>query len=358
MKRIARILGGLRGRIGLIFLLTLLASGAGLHQLLVRVTREWLVVELGSRGQAISAQLAERSLTPLLVGDRVRLKRVFATTHDVDLVGVAAYDTAGHMVANVAGESPGLQHVPWGMLAHAHAEDASWPADDARHSRLIGYAAPVVRRADDPAGVEREASEVLGFAPVAGPPAAGERVGEVVVVMSTARLERVLETTTRYGLVVLLTIVLVGVMAIAGLMRIMVRPLREASELAREIASGHLDRRLPVRSHDELGSLAHAMNTMAEALTEARAAARTESEALRVATGEMLSIARAARTDQMTPGEMFALLSTALRHVTGCDRLALISTAPTFSSPTTAFNRASVSSSFSGSGDSGTNKPF
>ena len=71
-------LGGLRGRIALIFLLLLFATGAGLHQLLVRVTREWLVVELGSRGRAISMQLAERSLTPLLVGDRARLRREFA----------------------------------------------------------------------------------------------------------------------------------------------------------------------------------------------------------------------------------------------------------------------------------------
>jgi signal transduction histidine kinase/CheY-like chemotaxis protein len=328
MTRLLRVLGGLRGRIGLIFLLTLLATGAGLHQLLVRVTREWLVVELGSRGRTISAQLAERSLTPLLVGDRARLKREFATTHDVDLVGVAAYDTAGRMLVSVTGDSPGAQHVPWGMLAHAGAETESWPAGDARHSQLIGYAAPVERHADDPAGLDPEAREVYGLEPAAKTPAAGERVGEVVVVMSTARLEGVLESTTRYGLVVLLTTVLIGVMGIVGLMRIMVRPLREASELAREIASGHLDRRLPVRSHDELGSLAHAMNTMAEALTEARAAARTEAEALQVATSEMLAIARAARTDQMKPGEMFALLSAALRHVTGCDRLALLSTAP------------------------------
>ena len=146
--------------------------------------------------------------------------------------------------------------------------------------------------------------------------------------MSTARLERAIESITRYGLIVLLTTVLTGVIAITGLMRIMVRPLREASELAREIASGQLERRLPVRSGDELGALARSMNKMAQALTEAREAAHTESEALRVATEEMLSIARAARADQMTPGEMFALLSRALRHVTGCDRLALLSTAP------------------------------
>ena len=100
-------LGGLRGRIALIFLLVLLATGFGLHQLLVRVTREWLVVELGSRGRAISMQLAERSVTPLLVGDRARLRREFATTHDVDLVGVAAYDRAGRLLARAMGDSAG-----------------------------------------------------------------------------------------------------------------------------------------------------------------------------------------------------------------------------------------------------------
>ena len=106
-------LGGLRGRIALIFLLVLFATGAGLHQLLVRVTREWLVVELGSRGRAISMQLAERSVTPLLVGDRARLRREFATTHDVDLVGVAAYDRAGRLLVKAMGDSAGASGLAW-----------------------------------------------------------------------------------------------------------------------------------------------------------------------------------------------------------------------------------------------------
>ena len=67
-----------------------------------------------------------------------------------------------------------------------------------------------------------------------------------------------------------------------------------AGALAREIASGQLERRL-ARSTDELGDLAGSMNTMAGALQEARRQTEAEAEALRTASTAMLSIARGAR---------------------------------------------------------------
>ena len=46
------------------------------------------------------------------------------------------------------------------------------------------------------------------------------------------------------------------------------RPLQELTTAARDIAAGHLDRRIPVTSRDEVGRLAEAFNHMAEQLQE------------------------------------------------------------------------------------------
>ncbi|MEM6783597.1 MAG: response regulator [Bacteroidota bacterium] len=51
-----------------------------------------------------------------------------------------------------------------------------------------------------------------------------------------------------------------------GLARAISRRLRRVSDAARAIGTGDLDRRLPVRSHDEVGDLAQAFNDMADAL--------------------------------------------------------------------------------------------
>ena len=100
------------------------------------------------------------------------------------------------------------------------------------------------------------------------------------------------------------------------------RPLREAGDLAREIALGNLERRLPVESDDELGHLAESMNTMAAALNAARLEASGEAQRLRTATEAVVAIAREARLTH-EPVEVFQLVAPQVRRVTGCEGVAL-----------------------------------
>lgn len=60
-----------------------------------------------------------------------------------------------------------------------------------------------------------------------------------------------------------------AVAATAALSVYMTRPLRRISRTARQLAAGQTDRRVTVRTDDELGDLAQNFNAMADAL-EAR----------------------------------------------------------------------------------------
>src|SRR6202008_3081440 len=66
-----------------------------------------------------------------------------------------------------------------------------------------------------------------------------------------------------------------------------------------------------------IGALAQSMNTMAEALENARSATLAESERLRVATEAVIAIAHEARITH-EPHEVFKVVSKEMQHVTGC----------------------------------------
>ncbi|MDW8244570.1 MAG: ATP-binding protein [Thermogemmata sp.] len=78
-----------------------------------------------------------------------------------------------------------------------------------------------------------------------------------------------LRTTRLVTLVIVLTVAL-GLGVAVWLGRSILRPIRELTECLEEIRKGHFDRRVPVRSGDELGQLAAGFNRMAEALSEYR----------------------------------------------------------------------------------------
>ena len=139
---------------------------------------------------------------------------------------------------------------------------------------------------------------------------------------STARKEQAVQNAAQLGLLLLLLSCALGFFAVSFFVRLILRPLREARDLAREIASGQLERRLPVRSADELGDLAISMNTMAGALDAARSAAESEAAALRTASSAMLSIAAGAR-DAQEPQRLFAMVARELKLVTRARAVAL-----------------------------------
>jgi methyl-accepting chemotaxis protein len=76
----------------------------------------------------------------------------------------------------------------------------------------------------------------------------------------TAIGHTVISTVVIFGLIILVSSLLAAFM----LKRLVTRPLAEVVDAAGELASGNLTQRVSTNSHDEVGSLSHAFNNMAE----------------------------------------------------------------------------------------------
>ncbi len=296
-----RRLGGFRIRVALLLLAGLAVQAAGFEALLTTLAHNWLTHELHSRAHASAEQLAERTAGPLVAGNlRETANEARYAGADRDLVDIAVFDGSGKRVAG-------------------------WNSGDATP------AAPGDGRASGPRTFAVEAPIIAhAVAPAAGPPGTdapplprpGTVLGKVRLVVSTVRMDEAVALAARMGFLMLLGALTLGFFAISALVGFAVRPLREASELAQEIAQGQLARRLPVRGDDELGALAHSMNTMAEALGEARQLASSEAGRMNTATDAVLAIAREARVTH-EPREVFQLVATHVRRVAQCDGVAL-----------------------------------
>lgn len=74
------------------------------------------------------------------------------------------------------------------------------------------------------------------------------------------------ENNLRFTRQVLLGMLAVCVAVTAGFALVLTRPLRRISRAARQLSDGHYDRRVTVRTKDELGQLARDFNSMADSL--------------------------------------------------------------------------------------------
>ena len=315
----ARAFSGLRTRVIILLFAGLVVQAIGFEALLATLTRRWLYGELENRHRAIATDLADHVIAPYMAGDSVQIAtEMRRAAVETDVLAVALYARDGTKITGWANE-PGV----WGSLG---APPAVGSAVASRASRLPGrhaleVTAPV-RWQITPARVVREGADPSGVLephPVETPAMA---LGSVRIVVSTERVETAVETATRLGFLVLIAALMVGFGAVALFVGVVVRPLREASELARLIARGQLDHRLPVRSDDELGGLAASLNTMADGLEEARRDADAESRRLRIATEAVIAIASEARITH-DPRDVFNVVAARLRDVTGCDGVAL-----------------------------------
>jgi signal transduction histidine kinase/ActR/RegA family two-component response regulator len=156
-----------------------------------------------------------------------------------------------------------------------------------------------------------------------GPPYPGSNgIGTVQLVISTQRLEHSMSFVGRLGLALLALALTLALAGAWSLIRLLTRPLREASDLARAIANGQLDRRLPVRSDDELGRLAESMNAMAAALRDSRRREFQEAGRLGDTAEAMVRVAQTARgTDD--PTAVFRMVAEQAQRITGCNGVAL-----------------------------------
>ena len=298
----------------------LLFAGTGFEVLLTTLTWQREYQELESRVGSLARLMAERSMTAVIVNDRVGLGRqVHRAITEPDLQAAAIYAPDGSTLARRSLD-PGL----WAELGPPRGRATRGAVVAVRRSvtgrEVLDVVAPIVHDAGQ-GGTVGEAIQLFGLGNAAPAPAS-TCMGWVRLVVSTERPRQAVGNAAQLGFLLLLITAFLGFFAVSLYVGVIIRPLREAGDLAREIASGQLDRRLPVRGADELGDLAGSMNTMALALQEARLRAETEAEALGTASAAMLSIARGARAAH-DPPSIFAMVAREVKRVTRARAVAL-----------------------------------
>ncbi|HKQ56743.1 MAG TPA: HAMP domain-containing protein, partial [Candidatus Eisenbacteria bacterium] len=253
---------GIRGRIALLLVGGLLLAACGFYGLLDFLARDWSRRELREQGEAVVERMAREAVTPLVLGDRRGLQMIVSHgARDRDAVGAAILGANGAELATRVTESDHWTQVPVARLDRRPGE-TRLTRERSAGVEVFTLVVPVIRTApaSTPTG---DAFDFNESGPGPGAARTPELLGWVRLTYSTARLEGELSRARTIGLLILSLVVALGLAASLAMLRVVVRPLREASGLAREIAGGNLDRRIPVRAGDELGALAASMNTMA-----------------------------------------------------------------------------------------------
>ncbi|HJG80643.1 MAG TPA: HAMP domain-containing histidine kinase [Brevibacterium senegalense] len=111
-------------------------------------------------------------------------------------------------------------------------------------------------------------TEVPGLVMVQPVSVSGAGQFELYVVADLSEEQATLNFVTRAAMVA--GVVLVVLVGAVGLLvsRLVVTPVRTGAEVAREIADGDLDRRMPVAGRDEISQLAQSFNDMADSMQE------------------------------------------------------------------------------------------
>lgn len=113
-----------------------------------------------------------------------------------------------------------------------------------------------------------EDTEVPGLVLVQPVSVSGAGQFELYVIADLSEEQATLNFVTRAAMVA--GVVLVVLVGAVGLLvsRLVVTPVRTGAEVAREIADGDLDRRMPVTGRDEISQLAQSFNDMADSMQE------------------------------------------------------------------------------------------
>ena len=290
---------GLRLRVILVLLAGLACAGVGFELLVATLTRGWLYQELEARSRSIASLLAERGLGPMLAGDEPALIReVDAAVAETDMIGATVIRADGSFAVS-SPSSPDAGFPP-----------PSAPGVQRRklgNRNVVEAIVPLRQRPGGEAGSGAASARPVGWARV---------------IASPERIERSARVAAQAGIAVLLVALLLGIAGAAWLAHAVMKPLQDASGMAREIAAGRLDGRMEVRGKDEIGALAKSMNAMARSLQENQQRVEAESSALHTASQAVVTISQGTRAPRDF-GAMFKLVASELRRVAECDAVAL-----------------------------------
>ena len=183
-------------------------------------------------------------------------RRTFA---EEDVVMVAIYDRHGREILHFATPDLGIPPPSREAMVRMLTDGESRPAR-LTNELFDDLYAPIVTGARDPV-------EALSIGPASLPPRR-EVVGVARVGLSLRPAREQLAEMLRWGVLLAVLVLFVGVLAAMLIARRVSRPIAALTRGAEQIRAGKLDTRVTVDGDDELGHLGHAFNRMAARLAE------------------------------------------------------------------------------------------
>ena len=191
---------------------------------------------LHDEGIAITRNLAENSVNPILTDDVLKLQ------HLIENIIIAESDAAYVFILDGEGN----------VLVHTF--EGGFPS-----------ALKSVNPANEETSIKRIEIDGENIYDIAYPVLEG-RIGEAHVGMSEARLNEILSRTMLFSLGLISISMLIGAVLAYGAGIYISRPILSLKKGALELGKGNLDYKVNVDSQDEIGDLAVTFNTMAEKL--------------------------------------------------------------------------------------------
>jgi signal transduction histidine kinase len=322
---------GLRIKFVVLVSIGLIISGIVFGWAFSRRYQTMLRSEFQKRGEMLARGLAAHGRLDVLAGNKERLTRLTESAREEpDVVAASVYDARREVLAR-AEKIPGaaaerLPAVPGAVAVEARTLPDGAPA--------LSFVAPVESQREPGRAADESANAIGGPSAVA---ARTEASGAIEIVLSLGAVEQRIADVGAATAKIAAAIVVIGIVLVYWLSRVFLMPIERIAVRARRIAAG--DFRLPatVRSGDELGELADALDTMATALAKREEELRLVNQSLeemRERTsgleigrsqliGANLELERSNQLKSESLANMAHELRTALNAVTGFSELLL-----------------------------------
>jgi signal transduction histidine kinase len=224
----------------------------------VREHRRLVTEEFEKRGQALASNLGFASELGAFSEDRLLLEAAMrGTLKNPDVTYVVIHSRDGRILASGGHPATSEAKFAEGQI------DRQWSRRvEGAGQRFLEFLSPIVsERIQIP-------DEVLNIAPgrAKGTDRREEVIGGVRIGLSLASVEAQAWSLTKLWGGVTVAFLVASTLIVYGFSRRITNPVKQLTEQAQKVATGHLDERIAVRSRDEIGQLASAFNRMMESL--------------------------------------------------------------------------------------------
>jgi signal transduction histidine kinase len=224
----------------------------------VREHRRLVTEEFEKRGQALASNLGFASELGAFSEDKLLLEAAMrGTLKNPDVTYVVIHSRDGRILAS--GGRPATSEA---KFAEAQIDRPLSRKVEGVGQRFLEFLSPIVaERSQTP-------DEVLNIAPVRGKGTdrREEVIGGVRIGLSLASVEAQAWSLTKLWGGVTVAFLVASTLIVYGFSRRITNPVKQLTQQAQKVATGHLDERIAVRSRDEIGQLASAFNRMMESL--------------------------------------------------------------------------------------------